>query len=68
MSAESNARSHVQEFHWWQGTPDLSDEEARFHDLLALHKATVELIRQQSDLLGYYDTDTELFDDDPDLE
>lgn len=46
MSAESNARSHVQEFHWWQGAPDLSDEEARLHDLLALRKATVELIRQ----------------------
>lgn len=61
MSAESNARSHAQEFRWWRGDPELSDEEARLQDLLALHRATVELAREQRDLLGYYDTDEELF-------
>ncbi|PCC45842.1 hypothetical protein [Brevibacterium aurantiacum] len=68
MSAESNARSHAQEFRWWRSDPEMTDEEARLHDLLALHRATVELIREQRDLLGYYDTDAELFGDDPDLD
>lgn len=66
MSAESNACSHAESFCWWVGNPEMSDEEAHLHDLLALHEATVELIRQQPDLLGYYDTDAELFADDPD--
>ena len=68
MSAESNAYSHAESFRWWIGDPEMSDEEAHLHDLLALHKATVELIRQQRDLLGYYDTDAELFGDDPDVD
>ncbi|XBH22246.1 hypothetical protein V5R04_03190 [Jonesiaceae bacterium BS-20] len=65
MSAESNARSHAESFRWWVGNPEMTDEEAHLQDLLALHKATVELIRQQRDLLGYYDADDELFGDDP---
>jgi hypothetical protein len=60
MSAESNAISHALAFHWWRGCPEFTDEEARLHDLLALHRATVELIRDQRDLLGYYDTGEEL--------
>ena len=38
MSAESNARSHAQEFRWWRGCPELTDEEARLQDLLALFR------------------------------
>jgi len=60
MSAESNASSHALAFHWWRGFPELTDGEARLHDLLALHRATVELIRDQRDLLRYYDSDEEL--------
>ncbi|WAL40983.1 hypothetical protein BRM1_03725 [Brevibacterium sp. BRM-1] len=60
MSAESSACSHALAFNWWRGCSELSDEEARLHDLLALHRATVELIRDQRDLLGYYDSDEEL--------
>lgn len=61
MTAESNARSHAEEFRWWLGSPELSDDEARLHDLLALRSATEELIREQRDLLGLYDSDTELY-------
>lgn len=68
MSAESNAYRYAESFRWWVGNPEMSDEEAHLHDLLALHGATVELIRQQRDLLGYYDTDAELFGDDPDVD
>ncbi|TLK50914.1 hypothetical protein [Glutamicibacter sp. V16R2B1] len=60
MSAESNAISHALAFSWWRGCPELSDEEARLHDLLTLHRAKVELIREQRDLLRYYDSDEEL--------
>lgn len=60
MSAESSACSHALAFSWWRGCPEFTDEEARLHDLLALHRATVELIRDQRDLLGYYDSDEEL--------
>lgn len=60
MSAESNASSHALTFSWWRGCSELSDEEARLQDLLALHRATVGLIRDQRDLLGYYDSDEEL--------
>ncbi|WP_313451355.1 hypothetical protein [Brevibacterium casei] len=63
MSAQSNAEAHAREFHWHQGDPELSEEEARLHDLIALRNATTELIRDQRDLLGYYDTDEELFGD-----
>ncbi|OXS78233.1 hypothetical protein D9R06_13575 [Kocuria marina subsp. indica] len=58
----------AESFRWCVGNPEMSDEEAHLHDLLALHKATVELIRQQRVLLGYYDTDAELFGDDPDVD
>lgn len=68
MSAESNARSHAESFRWWVDNPEMTDEEAHLHDLLALHNATVELIRQQRELLGNYDADAELFGDDPDIE
>lgn len=68
MSAETNADSHAESFRWWIGDPEMSDEEAHLHHLLALHKATVELIRQQRDLLAYYDTDAELFGDDPEVD
>lgn len=61
MSAQSNAEAHAREFHWYQGDPELSEEEARLHDLVTLRTATTELIREQRDLLGYYDTDEELF-------
>ncbi len=67
MSAESNARSHASQFSWWVGCPELTDDEARLHDLLALRTATDELIREQRDLLGYYDTDAELLGDAPPL-
>ncbi|MBC9927233.1 hypothetical protein [Leucobacter sp. cx-169] len=59
MSAESNAHSHAQDFRWWVGNPEMSDEEAHLHDLLALHRATGDLIREQRDILGHYDTDVE---------
>lgn len=61
MTAEDNARAHALEFSWWKGDPDFTDEEARLHDLVALHRATVELVREHRDLLGYYDSDAELF-------
>lgn len=65
MTVESNARSHAEEFRWWLGNPELSDDEARLHDLLALRSATEELIREQRDMLGHYDTDAELFGEQP---
>lgn len=68
MSAETNAYSHAESFRWRIGDPEISDEEAHLHDLLALHKVTVELIRQERDLLGYFDTDAELFGDDPEVD
>jgi len=68
MSAESNAYSHAASFRWWVGDPGMGEEEAHLRDLLALHEATVELIRQQRDLLGYHDTDAGLFGDDPNVD
>lgn len=65
MSAESNARSHAQDFRWWVGNREMSDEEAHLHDLLALHRATADLIREQRYLLGNYEIDNELLGDDP---
>ncbi len=66
MSAESSARDHAESFRWWLGNPEMTDDEAHLHDLLALHRATKELIREQRDLLGLYDTDAELFgEEDP---
>ncbi|WP_206427482.1 hypothetical protein [Leucobacter chromiireducens] len=66
MTAESSARSHAEQFRWWLGCPELSDDEARMQDLLALRSAAEELIREQRDLLGHYDTDAELFGEQPD--
>lgn len=63
MTAESNARAHALDFHWWLGNPELTDDEARLHDLLVLHRATKELAREQRDLLGYSDADEKLFGD-----
>ena len=66
MSAESSARDHAESFRWWLGNPEMTDDEAHLHDLLALHRATKELIPEQRDLLGLYDTDAELFgEEDP---
>ena len=45
--------------------PELTDDEARLQDLLALFRATSELIREQRDLLGYYDSEAELFGEEP---
>ena len=65
MSAESNARTHAEQFRWWRGHPDFTDEEARLQDLLALHRATTELVEDQRELVRLYaaDVDEELFDD-----
>lgn len=45
--------------------PELTEDEARLQDLLALYGATRELIREQRDLLGYYDSEADLFGDEP---
>lgn len=47
------------------GLPELTEDEARLQDLLALFRATEELIREQRDLLGYYDSEADLFGDEP---
>lgn len=60
MSAESSARDHAEAFRWHLGDPELTEEEARLQDLLALFRTTSELIREQRDLLGYYDFEAEL--------
>lgn len=65
MSAESSARDHAEEFRWHLGDPELTDDEARLQDLLALFHAAKELISEQRDLLGYYDSEAELFGDEP---
>lgn len=44
MSAESNARSHAEAFHWWRGNPELTEDTAELRDLLALRNAADELI------------------------
>lgn len=41
MSAEPNAHSQVQAFRGWVGSPEMSDDEAHLHDLLAVDRATV---------------------------
>lgn len=60
MTAESNARSHAEEFRWNVGRADMAAEEARYQDLIALHAATAELVREQREMLGYYDAAAEL--------
>lgn len=44
MSAESNARSHAEDFRWWRGAPDLDATEAKRRDLEALRDACTELL------------------------
>lgn len=44
MSVESNARTYVEDFHWWRGTPELSESEAELRDLAALRDAVDETI------------------------
>ena len=65
VSAESSARAHAEAFRWHLGDPELTDDEARLQDLLSLFRATEELIREQRDLLGYYDSEADLFGDEP---
>jgi len=65
VSAESSARDHAEAFLWWAGDHELTEDEARVQDLLALFRATKELIREQRDLLGYYDSEAELFGEEP---
>lgn len=44
MTAESNARSHAESFHWWRGNPEISEDTAELRDLMALRNAADELI------------------------
>lgn len=44
MSAESNAWSHLEDFRWWQGNPDMSREEAQLRDLVTLQNELEEMI------------------------
>lgn len=44
MSAESNARSHAESFHWWRGNPEMTEDTAELGDLMALRAAADELI------------------------
>lgn len=39
MSAESAASTHIAEFRWWVGNPDLSKGEAELRDIAALRDA-----------------------------
>lgn len=64
MTAETSAEAHAREFKWYRGDPEFSVEEARLHDFIALRNSTTELIRQQRDLLAYYDSDEELIGND----
>lgn len=47
MSAEDHARTHAQQFSWWQGKPDLHPDLASLKDLAALRDAVSELIAEQ---------------------
>lgn len=47
MSAESNARSHAEDFHWWRGNPELDTDVAELRDLVGLHNAADALIAEQ---------------------
>lgn len=46
MSAESNAWSHAEQFHWWRGNSEMTDDEAELRDLMALKDAADQLIAQ----------------------
>lgn len=39
MSAESNARDHIQAFKWWVGSTEMTRAEAELRDLAALREA-----------------------------
>lgn len=47
MSAESNAYSEVSSFRWWQGNPDISEDEALILDAAAVRDAADELLGQR---------------------
>lgn len=47
MSAESNAYSAVESFRWWQGNPDMSEDEALILDAAAIRDAADELLGQR---------------------
>lgn len=54
MSAESNARSHAEAFHWWRGNPEISDDTAELRDLMAVRDAADALIaREVQDMREY---------------
>jgi len=44
VSVESNARTCVEDFHWWRGKPELSESEVELRDLAALRDAVDETI------------------------
>ncbi|MET4062176.1 DNA-directed RNA polymerase specialized sigma24 family protein [Arthrobacter sp. UYP6] len=46
MSAERNARHHAEAFRWYQGSPDMNDDEAGIRDLKALVDAANELLAE----------------------
>lgn len=47
MSAENNAFSAAEAFAWWQGNPDISNEEARLLDAAAIRAAADEVIEMR---------------------
>lgn len=44
MSAESNAWDHIERFTWWQGHPDMSQEETQLRDAAALSAEVADLL------------------------
>lgn len=44
MSAESNAWTHVEQFRWWRGNPDMSEHEAALRDAVALFNEAYDLL------------------------
>lgn len=47
MSAETNAYSTAESFHWWQGNPAVSGDEALILDAAAIRDAADELLAQR---------------------
>lgn len=47
MSAETNAYSAADAFRWWQGNPDMSQDEALILDAAAIRDAADELLAQR---------------------
>ncbi|PYI69827.1 hypothetical protein CVV68_01605 [Arthrobacter livingstonensis] len=58
MSAERNARSHAEAFHWWRGNPEMTVDEAELRDLIALREATDGLIANRLRDMRDYDGTT----------